>query len=476
MLQAAAESDDLRSFINTLIRLPRVPTNMEMLTQASASFAVGKFDRAQAILNSIGLTCANTRDFDQCLDRELGASKPLYFSLRMRLPTETKESENVDFLRTISEYLPRAQSTLFGVDPIITSIKRKFVSPLLFPKALKRDTALLLYGPPGTGKTKIAEAIPSAFEKSGTKVRLFFVPGGTFKSKWVGATETRIVETYDKLEKEAIQWQKNNARLGVESLSILFVDEIEAIAGKREQEDLSNIVSTLLQVMQGIKTYPHVITIAATNLPWQLDSAIARRFQNSIMVDLPTKETREFIIANSILTVLNQNVEISDQQFKTKQKETFTGSLKAYLDEMVFLTGISSAGIEEFKTNGWLPISPDMETIDKMVETEIAPENRKMPDVQRRHFGWTHDSITKLMDDVFSRIFDIVRINTPKRFEARSQFTFQLADFQDKGLIDSTQSALKQSVNVLDENQYRQLKTYQRYGRTVPPVAPEKKS
>jgi len=222
--------------------------------------------------------------------------------------------------------------------------------------------------------------------------------------------------------------------------------------------------------MQGIKTYPHVITIAATNLPWQLDSAIARRFQNSIMVDLPTKTTREYIISNSILTVLNQNVEIIATQLVAQKNATFKDDLKAYLDEMVFITGISPAGIEEFKQQGWLPISPDMQTIDAMVEPVIPPV--KFTDGQRRLFGWTHDSITKLMDDIFSRIFDIIGQKKQERFIDKAQFSFLIEDFKDEYLVPATKNALKQSVNVLDDGQYRQLKTYQRFGRTVPPPAP----
>lgn len=453
MQEAALESYDLKSFITRLIQMPRVPTNADMLSQASTLFAAGKFDRAQGILNSIGFYCASKPNSEQCLQNQLGDLTSLYVELQSRLPAETKESENADFLKRVTEYVTKSQA-LFGTDAVVQVVKRKFIAPLLYPKALIRDNALLLYGPPGTGKTKVAEAFPAAFDGSGTSVKLFFVPGGTFRSKWVGATETRIVETYDKLERDASQ-RKN-------SLSILFVDEIEAIAGKREQEDLSNIVSTLLQVMQGIKTYPHVITIAATNLPWQLDSAIARRFQNSVMVDLPTKQTRRDIIKNAILTALNANTEPSQSEFQADDLKEVT----EYLDNLTWLTGISPQGIEEFKLYSWLPIAPSMKMEDELKVLSPKPG-------EQRYFGWTHDGIRRLMDDVLSRMWDL------KRKANQDVQTFSRADFTQSTqswLKDSTTEALAQSVNVLDENQYRQLKNYQRYGTpTAPPPPPAEK-
>jgi SpoVK/Ycf46/Vps4 family AAA+-type ATPase len=149
--------------------------------------------------------------------------------------------------------------------------------PYILPKLYVRSKAILMYGPPGTGKTKLAEAAAAEMSRDeyGISVALFLGGGAEFKSKWVGGTEKRIKRYFECAQgfaDDAIQeciTRKESEALGKESkldvgivrqaaseecraVSVLFLDEIDAIASKRDAEGKdASTTNTLIAQMEG---------------------------------------------------------------------------------------------------------------------------------------------------------------------------------------------------------------------------------
>ncbi len=118
----------------------------------------------------------------------------------------------------------------------------------------------MLYGPPGTGKTLIARAVANE-----TGAFFFLINGPEIMSKLAGESESNLRKAFEEAEKN--------------SPAIIFIDELDAIAPKREKthgEVERRIVSQLLTLMDGLKQRSHVIVMAATNRPNSVDAALRR--------------------------------------------------------------------------------------------------------------------------------------------------------------------------------------------------------
>jgi transitional endoplasmic reticulum ATPase len=136
----------------------------------------------------------------------------------------------------------------------------------------------LLYGPPGTGKTLLAKAVANE-----TNAAFFSISGPEIMSKFYGESEERLREIFRQAEENAP--------------SIIFIDEIDAIAPKREEvtgEVEKRVVSQLLALMDGLKPRGRVVVIGATNRPNAIDPALRRpgRFDREIEIGVPNKQGR----------------------------------------------------------------------------------------------------------------------------------------------------------------------------------------
>jgi AAA+ superfamily predicted ATPase len=164
------------------------------------------------------------------------------------------------------------------------------VYPNLYPKASR---GILIYGPPGTGKTFMIKAAVNELQIQDPTVGvLYFAPSPSdLKGKYVGETEKKIEEIFTCASRAACKYQ-NEYCTDKKYISIIFMDEMDSIAPDRSTDTTGmagNSVNTLLQMMDGIKSFPNVAVIGATNYPWSLDAAILRRFDTQLLIGLPTE-------------------------------------------------------------------------------------------------------------------------------------------------------------------------------------------
>jgi transitional endoplasmic reticulum ATPase len=174
-----------------------------------------------------------------------------------------------------------------GLGEVVPKIREMIEIPLRRPEVFERlgiepPRGVLLHGAPGTGKTLIAKAVANE-----AGANFISVAGPEFMSKFYGESEENLRKIFDEAEKNAP--------------SIIFIDEIDAIAPKREQtvgEVERRVVSTLLTQMDGLKSRGKVIVIAATNIPNALDPALRRtgRFDREIEIPIPDKKGRKEIL------------------------------------------------------------------------------------------------------------------------------------------------------------------------------------
>jgi len=151
--------------------------------------------------------------------------------------------------------------------------------PTLFKTlGVKPPRGVLLYGPPGSGKTLIARAVANE-----TGAFFFLINGPEIMSKMAGESETNLRKAFEEAEKNAP--------------AIIFIDEIDSIAPKREKtngEVERRIVSQLLTLMDGMKKRASVVVIGATNRPNAIDPALRRfgRFDREIDIGVPDENGR----------------------------------------------------------------------------------------------------------------------------------------------------------------------------------------
>ena len=166
---------------------------------------------------------------------------------------------------------------------------------------------ILLYGLPGTGKTMFAQAVANELN-----AKFFSIKCSDIMSKWYGESESNIKQLFTKAKNAPI--------------AVIFFDEFEATGRKRTSYDTENGINTVQEIlaqMQGIEKNNNILLVlAATNCPWDIDSALLRpgRFNDKIYIPLPDLDARLFIIKKVL-----QNVTLSDEVSITSLAESLEG-------------------------------------------------------------------------------------------------------------------------------------------------------
>ncbi|MBU0629238.1 MAG: CDC48 family AAA ATPase [Nanoarchaeota archaeon] len=196
-----------------------------------------------------------------------------------------------------------------GLHEEIKKVREMVELPLKHPEIFQRlgiepPKGVLLHGPPGTGKTLLAKAVANE-----TNSNFLLINGPEIMSKYYGQSEENLRKKFEDAQKNAP--------------SIIFIDEIDAIATKREEtkgEVERRVVAQLLANMDGLQSRGKVVVIAATNVPNMLDPALRRpgRFDREIDIGVPSKEGRL-----DILKIHTRNMPLKDVNLEEISEITY---------------------------------------------------------------------------------------------------------------------------------------------------------
>ena len=205
-----------------------------------------------------------------------------------------------------------------GLTDEIKKVREMIELPLRHPEIFEKlgieaPKGVLLYGPPGTGKTLLAKAVANE-----SNAHFISISGPEIMSKFYGESEARLREIF----KEAKE----------KSPSIIFIDEIDSIAPKREEvtgEVERRVVSQMLSLMDGLESRGKVIVISATNRPNAIDPALRRpgRFDREIEIKVPDKKGRK-----DIIMIHTRNMPLTDDVDLTKISAVSHGYVGADLE------------------------------------------------------------------------------------------------------------------------------------------------
>jgi len=208
-----------------------------------------------------------------------------------------------DLLRVAPEYIGGSDSesgkafegwdSVAGLEGVTQCMKEVVLIPLLYPEffdnlGLTPPRGILLHGHPGTGKTLVVRALIGSLARGNRRIAYFARKGADCLGKYVGDAERQLRLLFQVAEKC--------------QPSIIFFDEIDGLAPKRSrQQDQthSSVVSTLLALLDGLKSRGSVVVIGATNYPDAIDPALRRpgRFDREIYFPLPSVDDRAAIIS-----------------------------------------------------------------------------------------------------------------------------------------------------------------------------------
>lgn len=251
-----------------------------------------KIQESNVLEASILVTSVNHGDF---LSDNIQALKPL--NNFVNCTPEWKEMAEIVCRDLIKKDFNIQWDSIYGANCAKSILKESVLLPIEFPELFQGVTkpwkSVLLHGAPGTGKTLIAKALSS---QTRDKVAFFNVASSTIISKWRGDSEKFVRVLFDVAK--------------FYSPSIIFIDEIEGLASKRdaisEHEASKRFKNELLTLLDGLDSgSSNIFVLANTNLPWEIDPAFLRRFERKILIDLPEPKDRIGIILGFIPTAKN---------------------------------------------------------------------------------------------------------------------------------------------------------------------------
>lgn len=220
----------------------------------------------------------------------------------------------------LPSFLEKSYAGVGGAGPALARIREMIELPLRFPEAFERlgigaPKGVLLYGPPGCGKTLIARTIAGEADAN-----FFVISGPEIIHKHYGESEAQLRRVFESAAKQAP--------------SIIFIDEIDAIAPKRQNAagDVERrVVAQLLTLMDGLRPRAGVVVIAATNLPNAIDGALRRpgRFDREIEIPIPDRNGRL-----EILNIHTRNMPLGDDVDMNRLADITHGFVGADLESL----------------------------------------------------------------------------------------------------------------------------------------------
>jgi len=304
-----------------------------------------------------------------------------------------------------------------GLGRELQLVREMIELPLRHPELFDRlgiepPKGVLLYGPPGTGKTLIAKAVANEVD-----AHFVTLSGPEIMSKYYGESEGKLREVFEEAQENAP--------------TIIFIDEIDSIAPKREDtkgEVERRVVAQLLALMDGLKARGQVIVIAATNLPDAIDPALRRggRFDREIEIGIPDRKGR-----HEIFQVHTRGVPMADDVHLERYADTTHGfvgadiallvkeaamhALRKIIPKIDLDKEIPAEIIEELKVT-----DADFEEARKNVEPSAMREVLvEVPNVKWTDVGGLEDVKKDLREAVewplkYPQVFERLRTKPPK--------------------------------------------------------------
>ena len=288
-------------------------------------------------------------------DELRGLGKKLRYTVRQSAPNPSagQEKTSVDEFRDAATRLIHRSSIRFqdiaGLEQTRSEIQSAFALSLAkAPEGvhIPKMQSLLFYGPPGCGKTLLAAAV-----SNGLDATFFSVKVSDLLSRYFGDSPKLVQALYDEAR------SRGN--------SVIFLDEFDALATSRSGGDSSadrRLLVSLLTELDGLKEKDggsQVLTIAATNRPWDLDEAILSRFEKSVFIPLPDTEARRrllqlhlqekgYQILVSEVTLLNQTDGLSGREISHLCKLMIEDMMTEANPNAALLASEGRAAIEKY--------------------------------------------------------------------------------------------------------------------------------
>lgn len=268
-----------------------------------------------------------------------------------------------------------------GLEAAKEALQETIILPVKFPQLFrgKREPwkGILMYGPPGTGKSFLAKAC--ATEAAST---FFSISASDLVSKWMGESEQLVRNLF-----EMAREQKP---------SIIFFDEVDSLTGSRgegENDASRRIKTELLAQMDGVgRDSEGLLVLGATNTPWDLDSAIRRRFERRIYIPLPDEPARQRLLVLHLGDTRHSLTKEDQAEIAARTDGLSGADIKILVRDALFAPVRRCRKARAFKremhsgTNGalkeyWTPCSPaDDGAVEKSL-AEVPPDQLREPEV-----------------------------------------------------------------------------------------------
>lgn len=309
-----------------------------------------------------------------------------------------EEPVDVSNIEGVSNLVDISYDDIGGLKEEVKKVREMIEIPLKNPELFDKlgiapPKGVLMHGPPGTGKTLLAKAVANESD-----AHFILINGPEIMSKYVGGSEENLREFFEEAEENAP--------------SIIFIDELDAIAPKREEtpgEVERRTVAQLLTLMDGLNSRGQVVVIGATNRPDSLDPALRRpgRFDREIEIGVPDKDERK-----EIMEIHTRGMPLAEDVDLDEISQTTHGFVGADLEALAKEAAMRVVRrvIPDLKSEGEIP----QEVLEKLIVTkddfklalrEIQPSALRevlvqVPDVKWDDLGGLKDVKQELREAV----------------------------------------------------------------------------